>query len=287
MFFTPTLSRPTRGSCSVRQQGLAERATLGHGWEAGTGGFRRSCGRSRRARPGARRARSGCPLLTIPGSPDSSTTWPSRPSPATTGEAADPTPLPSADTACSRVLRRRRVDHDSLGISLHQAGYCLASEGQFAVAQTWFERAVTAKEQGDIHGRVDHESLGRSLQRMGGRLLSQRQIAAAHEQGAFQPPQPAQGGRDADRRPRRLTARVRGELRVACSVLPQRLLKPNTGSPSASSGVKDKQPSQGAPAGFEPQHYGASAEKQKTQGAPAGFQPQHYGAGAGKPSQNQ
>ena len=104
-------------------------------------------------------------------------------------------------------------------------GFCLSNQDQFAVAQPWFERAATAKEQGDIHGRVDHESLGRSLHQMGDRLLSQRQIAAAHEQGAFQPPQPAQGGRDADRRPRRLTATVRGELRVACSVLPQRLLK--------------------------------------------------------------
>jgi hypothetical protein len=38
-----------------------------------------------------------------------------------------------------------------------------------------------------------------------------------------------------------------------------------------------KQPTQGAPAGFQPQQYGAAAKKQPTQGAPAGFTPQKYG----------
>jgi hypothetical protein len=38
-----------------------------------------------------------------------------------------------------------------------------------------------------------------------------------------------------------------------------------------------KQPTQGAPAGFTPQQYGATAKKQPTQGAPAGFTPQKYG----------
>ena len=61
----------------------------------------------------------------------------------------------------------------------------------------------------------------------------------------------------------------------------------NTGSPSASSAAKSKQPTQGAPAGYKPQQYGAEADKQKTQGAPAGYAPQHYGAGAGKSNQNQ
>ncbi len=39
-----------------------------------------------------------------------------------------------------------------------------------------------------------------------------------------------------------------------------------------------KQPTQGAPAGFRPEHYGATAKKQPTQGAPAGFEPQKYGS---------
>ena len=72
-----------------------------------------------------------------------------------------------------------RVDHASLGRSLHQVGSCLWSQGQFAAAQPWCERAVEAAEQGDIHGRVDHESLGRSLQQVGYCLWSQGQSAAA------------------------------------------------------------------------------------------------------------
>ena len=39
-----------------------------------------------------------------------------------------------------------------------------------------------------------------------------------------------------------------------------------------------KQPTQGAPAGFQPQQYGAAAKKQPTAGAPAGFEPQKYGS---------
>ena len=38
-----------------------------------------------------------------------------------------------------------RVDHESLGRSLHQVGHCLASQGQYAAAQPWFERAVNEK----------------------------------------------------------------------------------------------------------------------------------------------
>jgi hypothetical protein len=56
-----------------------------------------------------------------------------------------------------------RVDHASLGRSLHQVGYCLSSTGGFDAARPWFERAVAAAEKGDVHGRVDHESLGNSL----------------------------------------------------------------------------------------------------------------------------
>ncbi|MFN0073971.1 MAG: metallophosphoesterase [Chloroflexota bacterium] len=53
-----------------------------------------------------------------------------------------------------------RVDHQSLGVSLHLVGYCYASTGDFEQARPWFERAVAEQQQGDIHGRVDHESLG-------------------------------------------------------------------------------------------------------------------------------
>ena len=60
-----------------------------------------------------------------------------------------------------------RVDHESLGTSLHQVGDCYTSIGQFDKARPWFERAVTEAEQGDIDGRVDHESLGRSVNLVG------------------------------------------------------------------------------------------------------------------------
>src|SRR6185503_3898042 len=35
-----------------------------------------------------------------------------------------------------------RVDHASLGVSLHEVGYCLSRSGEFAAARPWFERAV-------------------------------------------------------------------------------------------------------------------------------------------------
>ena len=51
----------------------------------------------------------------------------------------------------------------------------------------------------------------------------------------------------------------------------------DTAKPAATDSMSKKQPTQGAPAGFQPQQYGASAKKQPTQGAPAGFAPQKYG----------
>ena len=60
-----------------------------------------------------------------------------------------------------------RVDHESLGISLHEVGYCLSSTGRFEEAQRWYERAVDEKQKGDLDGRVDHDSLGRSLHSVG------------------------------------------------------------------------------------------------------------------------
>jgi hypothetical protein len=51
----------------------------------------------------------------------------------------------------------------------------------------------------------------------------------------------------------------------------------DTAKPMATDSSGKKQPTQGAPAGFQPQQYGAAAKKQQTQGAPAGFAPQKYG----------
>jgi hypothetical protein len=51
----------------------------------------------------------------------------------------------------------------------------------------------------------------------------------------------------------------------------------DTAKPTATDSMSNKQKTQGAPAGFQPQQYGTAASKQKTQGAPAGFEPQKYG----------
>ena len=56
-----------------------------------------------------------------------------------------------------------RVDFDSLGKSLHEAGYCLMGIDKYDAALPWFERAVEATEKGDVHGRVDYDSVGSSL----------------------------------------------------------------------------------------------------------------------------
>jgi len=53
------------------------------------------------------------------------------------------------------------------GSDCHSIGYGLSTIGLFVEARPWYERAVAAKEQGDIHGRVDHESLGNSLHQVG------------------------------------------------------------------------------------------------------------------------
>ena len=72
-----------------------------------------------------------------------------------------------------------RVDHASLGSSLHQVGSCLTSTGQFEAARPWFERAAAEAEKGDVQGRVDHESLGSSLHEVGYCLTSTGQFEAA------------------------------------------------------------------------------------------------------------
>ena len=72
-----------------------------------------------------------------------------------------------------------KIDHESLGVSLHEVGYCLSQQGDYAAATGWYERAVKEAEQGDIHGRVDHESLGKSLHLVGYCLSRQGDDAAA------------------------------------------------------------------------------------------------------------
>ncbi len=60
-----------------------------------------------------------------------------------------------------------RIDHASLGRSLHHVGYCFSSVGKFEEALPWYERSVSEKKQGDVHGRINHASLGTSLHQVG------------------------------------------------------------------------------------------------------------------------
>ena len=53
------------------------------------------------------------------------------------------------------------------GSEWHVVGVAITELGKFVEALPWFERAVAAKEKGDVHGRVDPESLGASLHRVG------------------------------------------------------------------------------------------------------------------------
>jgi hypothetical protein len=53
----------------------------------------------------------------------------------------------------------RCADHESLGSSLHQVGYCFSGLGRFEEARASLEDAVAQKAKGDIFGRVDRESV--------------------------------------------------------------------------------------------------------------------------------
>ena len=55
-----------------------------------------------------------------------------------------------------------RVDHASLGRSLHQLGHCAFQQGHWSAAAGWCEQAVAEKRQGDIFGRVDQSSVANS-----------------------------------------------------------------------------------------------------------------------------
>lgn len=59
------------------------------------------------------------------------------------------------------------------GGDCHGVGGALRELGQFPEAQSWYERAVAAKEKGDILGRVNQHSLGASLHQVGNCLFQQ------------------------------------------------------------------------------------------------------------------
>jgi len=58
-------------------------------------------------------------------------------------------------------------------------GVCHSSQGKFAQALPWFERAVAARRKGDVHGRVDSAGLGSSLHQIGYCYSSQDKFAEA------------------------------------------------------------------------------------------------------------
>jgi tetratricopeptide (TPR) repeat protein len=74
-----------------------------------------------------------------------------------------------------------RIDHESLGKSLHMVGWCLSSTGQHGEALPWYERAVAEKEKGDVHGRIDHASLSITLRDGAGCLRKLGKNEQAHE----------------------------------------------------------------------------------------------------------
>jgi len=79
-----------------------------------------------------------------------------------------------------------RVDHESLGSTMHELAVCLSSIGGLRAAASSYERAVEAKKQGDVHGRVDRASLASSLREGASllRRLSRKEQAKAWERQA-------------------------------------------------------------------------------------------------------
>jgi tetratricopeptide (TPR) repeat protein len=57
-----------------------------------------------------------------------------------------------------------RVNHESLGSTLHCIGNCFFQQGQWQEAAGWYEQAQAEKRQGDVYGRVNKQSLVLSLQ---------------------------------------------------------------------------------------------------------------------------
>ena len=51
--------------------------------------------------------------------------------------------------------------------SLNQLATCLSNMGKHDEARSWFERAATEAEKGDVHGRINHEELSKDLHQVG------------------------------------------------------------------------------------------------------------------------
>ena len=62
----------------------------------------------------------------------------------------------------SQGVLHGRVDHESLGSSLHGLGNCAFQQREWSAAAGWCEQAVAEKRQGDIFGRVDQGSVANS-----------------------------------------------------------------------------------------------------------------------------
>jgi tetratricopeptide (TPR) repeat protein len=92
----------------------------------------------------------------------------------------------SAASKPSRRATSGRVDHESLGKSLHNVGVCLSSTSQYDAACRWYERAVEAKRKGDKFGHVDKKSLAESLRSLATclRKLDRHPEADQHDQEA-------------------------------------------------------------------------------------------------------
>ena len=93
---------------------------------------------------------------------------------------------PADDGQVYRLLAYRLAPADWLAAGLPAPGRegtwlggALAEIGRFDAARPWFERAVTEKERGDVHGRVYHASLGASLHQVGDCLSRVGEFAAA------------------------------------------------------------------------------------------------------------
>ena len=118
-----------------------------------------------------------------------------RPQPAPGGLLpVEPGPV-RGGTALVRARRRGarqgdvhgRVDHESLGRSLHQVGDCLSSQGSSRRRSRGSSAPSRRHEQGDVHGRVDHESLGSSLHQVGYCLSSHGPVRRRRSPGSSAP----------------------------------------------------------------------------------------------------
>jgi tetratricopeptide (TPR) repeat protein len=66
-----------------------------------------------------------------------------------------------------RLLEAEGADNSQYSLILHLLGQCYAKLEKYSEAIPWIQRAIAAREQGDLHGRVDHHNLGASLHLLG------------------------------------------------------------------------------------------------------------------------